>query len=275
MKQGTLNEQLSYWKGQKKTVIQINDYFSKQTIRQLRKHNKLTPPSITFFGKRIKIKGELMNKLVQAAMEKQGFTQASLAKELEKPPETLNRWLKNKQQASKEDIIKLADLLKLPPGVVQFEPDPIIIKTSRKYLSRETELIKNEENLPTNFPSFFEGQRILTSNPNSLKYGAVDLFDMQNKNKCIDERSINAWSICGCTVDGKDTILTGRLMPRSDGELFDITGMWEVAKSDESNNYKGITVNWACPVVVQLEKNFIDTYTNGEINNYSNQGYTL
>ena len=255
---GTINSQLEYWKGQKREVIDLSKYANL--------NNKI-----------IRVRNTVMNKLVQAAMEKHGYTQSSLAKELKKPPETLNRWLKNKQQASREDIVKLADILRLPPGVVQFEPDPLTIKTTRKYLTRETAIIKDQIklHLPTNFPSFFEGQTIETNNPNSLKYGAVDIFDMQNENKCIDERSINAWSICGAVVDGKETLLTGRLMPRSDGDKFDITGMWEVSKTEESPNYEGIVVNWACPVVIQLQKQFVDTYTDGEKNNFSNQGYTL
>ena len=255
---GTLNSQLEYWKGQKKSVIDLSKYANL--------NNKI-----------IKVRNTVMNKLVQAAMNKHGYTQSSLAKELKKPPETLNRWLKNKQQASRDDILKLADILRLPPGVVQFEPEPLMINSKRKYLTRETFLFKDpiELHLPTNFPTFFEGQIIETSNPNSLKYGAVDIFDMQNKDKYVDERSINAWSICGAVVDGKETLLTGRLMPRSDGDTFDITGMWEVAKTQESPNYKGIVVNWACPVVIQLQKQFIDTYTDGEKNNFSNKGYTL
>ncbi|MBG17167.1 MAG: hypothetical protein CMB77_02275 [Euryarchaeota archaeon] len=258
---GTLNNQLSYWKGQKKTIINLEQYERFQGCK-----NKLEE----------KVRNNVMNKLVKTAMDRHGYTQASLAKDLNKPPETLNRWLKNKQQASREDILKLAELLKLPPGVVQFEPEPLVIKTTRKYLTRETITLEEpgELHLPTNFPSHFEGQRIDTTNPNSLKYGAVDIFDMQNKDKCIDERCINAWSICGAVINNKEVVLTGRLMPRSDGDTFDITGMWEVSKSQESPNYKGIVVKWACPVVIQLQKQFIDAYTDGEKNNYSNQGYS-
>ena len=255
---GTLNNQLEYWHGQKKSVIDLSKYQN-------------------FNNKINRVRNTVMNKLVQAAMTKHGYTQSSLAKELKKPPETLNRWLKNKQQASREDILKLADILRLPPGVVQFEPEPLFIHSKRKYLTRETFLLKDpiELHLPTNFPTFFEGQLIETNNPNSLKYGAVDIFDMQNKNKCVDERCINAWSICGAVVDGKETTITGRLMPRSDGDWFDITGLWEVSKVDESKNMRGIVVNWACPVVIQLQKQFIDTYTDGEKNNFSNKGYSL
>ena len=254
---GTVNDQLEYWNGQKKSVIDLCKYAN-------------------FNNKIIRVRNTVMNKLVQAAMTKHGYTQSSLAKELEKPPETLNRWLKNKQQASREDILKLADILRLPPGVVQFEPEPLMINSTRKYLTRETFILKKpvELHLPTNFPSFFEGQTIETNNPNSLKYGSVDIFDMQNKNKCIDERCMHSWSMCGAVIDGKERLLTGRLMPRSDGDRFDVTGMWEVSKSDESPTYKGIVVSWACPVVIQLQKQFIDTYTDGEKNNYSNQGYT-
>tara|TARA_Y200000002_G_scaffold339462_1_gene309449 strand:- start:192 stop:1013 length:822 start_codon:yes stop_codon:yes gene_type:complete len=271
-KQGTINEQYEYWIGQKKSVIQLSDHL----VKRLRLTNKFKS-RITINGNKVIIQGNIMNKLVQAAMEKRGLTQASLAKDLGKPPETLNRWLKNKQQASKEDIIKLAEILKLPPGVVQFEPEPIAVTTIRGYLKRDTELLKTPEmvHLPTNFPSFFEGQHINTNNPTTLKYGSLDLFDMQNKNKCIDERCINAWSILGAEVDGKEKLLSGRLMPRADGSLFDVTGMWEVSRSSESNEYKGVKVNWACPMVVQLQKQFLETYTSGEKNNYSNQGYTL
>lgn len=274
-RQGTINEQYNYWQGQKRninTVVKLDNYF----IKRLQLSNFLNS-YITIQGNKVSIKGDIMNKLVQAAMAKQGLTQASLAKELEKPPETLNRWLKNKQQASKEDIIKLAEILKLPPGVVQFEPEPIAVTTTREYLQRDTEWLKNPEkvHMPTNFPSFFEGQHLNTNNPTSLKYGSLDLFDMQNRNKCIDERCINAWSILGAEIDGKEKLLSGRLMPRADGSLFDVTGMWEVSKSNESNEYKGVKVNWACPMVVQLQKQFLETYTNGGKNNYSNQGYSL
>tara|TARA_R110002020_G_scaffold196398_1_gene397373 strand:- start:849 stop:1613 length:765 start_codon:yes stop_codon:yes gene_type:complete len=244
-------------------VIKLSDYINKKiSIKN---------------GIKVRIKGDIMNKIVNAAMLKHGFTQASLAREMEKPPETLNRWLQNKQQASREDILKLAELLKLPPGVVQFEPEPIKITTARKKLRREVTVLKNPEklHLPTNFPSFFVGQKIVMHNPTSMSYGSIDLFDMQNKGKAIDERSINNWSMVGCDVDGKEKLLTGRLMPRADAELFDVVGEWEIQRSTESKEYLGMTVLWACPCVVTLQKQFIDTYTNGKKNNYSNQGYSV
>lgn len=278
--QGTLNEQLTYWKGQKRHIEDNVTNFSEYVLENLLKKIGNKNNNIAYLklnGKKYNVKGITMNKIVQAAIQKQGLTQASLAKQLEKPPETLNRWLKNKQQASREDIIKLADILKLPPGVVQFEPEPITLSTSRQHSRWETELLKEPTklHLPTNFPAFFEGQIIDTINPNQANYGCIDLFDMQNKDKCIDERCINAWSIIGAVIDNAPTLLTGRLMPQHNCELFNVTGMWEFEKNNDSRNYMGIKVDWACPVVVSLEKNFIDTYTNGQQNNYSNQGYGL
>ena len=214
---------------------------------------------------------ETMNTSVAKALQAKNLTQTKLAEMIQKPPETLNRWLKRKQQAPLEEIEKIANILDISPGALLFDNKPLKLIGSRNLDDPEVKVFDSinaentEVNVPFNMRANYRGVIIRDDKLQQTGplHGGIYIYDMQNYKKTIDQRSFLNFSLTGGTriIDGKKVygIYMGSLIPS--GETYGVNSnpkfMVNSAIAGHTKLIIDMTVEWSCPLMMTLSKPLI------------------